>query len=238
VGATLLAIQALCAIAVTSAFAADEWLANGAVITVQLSAETPMELTLIALEKAGGASLEEILCSVVFDGTVGPGAAGLVEDLLSLSGETIGELGMTNEKFLDCEVVNDSGSLSSCKKNTLVELWLDNLNLELELTWTTQIELMGAAPLFLDHFFGAGVGKEVGYEFKCELISGIVIEELCEGLRSASLENIVEGVLTVFNWENPIETEAATCSLLGVGTGALKGSGVTKLTNGEALSVS
>lgn len=238
-GFALAAVCAFCAIVVTSAFAADEWLADGAPITAALSAETPIELALIALEKAGGAFVEEILCSLIMDGTVGPGAEGVIEDILSLTGETIGELEMANEKPLSCTVTsNNAMDLSACKLNTLVEVWLDNLNLELVLTWKTQIELMGAEPLFLNHLFGGGAGKEVGYEFKCEINLGVKIEELCESLRSAALENVVGGVQMTFNWENPIGTEAAECTLLGVGTGTLKGSGITKLTNGKALTIS
>lgn len=237
-----LAISAACAsfaVVAAPAFAEDEWLAKGVAILAQLASETPMELTLVSLEKAGGAVLEEILCSLIFDGQVGPKSEGVIEDMLNLSGETVGELGMANEKALDCTVVNSVGSsMIACKLNTLVELWTNNLNLELSLTWKTQIELMGAEPLFLNHIFGAGVEKEVGYTFKCELNSGITIEELCEGLISAALENTLEGARMTFNWENPIGTEAGTCSLLGAATGTLKGSGLVKLTNGEFLAVS
>ena len=238
-GLILAAACASFAAVAAPAFAEDEWLAKGVAILEKLAAETPIELTLISLEKAGGAVLEEILCSVILDGQIGPKSEGLIEDMLSLSGETIGELGMTNEKALDCTVVNSVGSSPiACKLNTLVELWTNNLNLELSLTWKTQIELMGAEPLFLNHIFGAGVEKEVGFTFKCELNSGIPIEELCEGLISAALENTLEGVRMAFNWENPIGTETSTCSLLGAATGALKGSGLVKLTNGEFLAVS
>lgn|GEM_PF-2326254 len=238
-GLALAAVCASFAIVAAPAFAEDEWLAKGAAILAQLAAETPMELTLISLEKAGGAVLEEILCSLIFDGQVGPKSEGVIEDILSLSGEVVGELGMTNEKALDCTVVNSVGSSPiACKLNTLVELWTNNLNLELSLTWRTQIELMGAEPLFLNHIFGGGVEKEVGYTFKCELNSGIPIEELCEGLISAALENTLEGVRMAFNWENPIGTETGTCSLLGAATGAMKGNGIVKLTNGEFLAVS
>jgi len=238
-GLAIVAVCAFWAVLAAPALAEDEWLAKGAVIAAALAAEIPMELTLINLEKAGGATLEEILCSLIFDGTVGPGAEGVIEDILSLSGEVIGELEMTNEKALDCTVVSSVGSsMIACKLNTLVELWLDNLNLELTLTWRTQIELMGVEPLFLNHIFGGGAGKEVGYKFKCELNSGISIEELCEGLRSAALENVLEGTRMTFNWESPIGTEAAECTLLGAATGALKGNGMVKLTNGEFLSVS
>ncbi len=235
----LVAACTSCAAAATPAFAEDEWLAKGVPITAALSAETPIELTLVTLEKAGGAVLEEILCSVIMDGTVGPGAEGSIEDLLSLSGEVIGELGMTNEKALDCTVVNSvESSPIACKRNTLVELWTTNLNLELGLKWKTQIELMGAEPLFLNHVFGGGVEKEVAYTFKCELNNGLPIEETCEGLTSAALENTLEGTRMAFNWEAPISSEPGTCSGLGAGTGALKGSGLIKLASGEFLSVS
>lgn len=237
-GLSLIAAAAVCAVSAASALAADEWLANGAPIAAALVVEIPMELTLISLTSAGGTILEEIACSVIFDGKVGPVAAGVIEDMTNLTNEFIGELGMLNERFLDCEVIKDNESLSACVIHSLVEVWLDALNLELGLTWTTQIELMGAEPLFLNHIFGGGVEKEPGYVLKCKLNGGNTIEELCESLRSAALENVVGGVKMTFNWENPIDTEIANCSLLGANTGALKGSGVIKLTNGETLSVS
>jgi hypothetical protein len=228
-GFIFLAVVAFCATITPSAFAVDEWLANGAAIAAPLAVQTEMELTLIQLEKAAGLILEEILCSLVMDGTAGPLAADSVESLLNLVNEIIGGLG---EKSLVCEVIANNGAVIACKNKTPVEFWVDNL------PWKTEIELMTKEPFFLDHFFAGGAGKEVGYEFKCEVIGGIIIEELCEGLRSAALENEPTGVLVTFNWEIPIETEFAECTLLGANTGGLKGSGVMKLTNLELLSVS
>jgi hypothetical protein len=227
-GLALFAVFAFGAAVVSSAFA-GEWLANNNVITVELEAETEGLLFLINLTAANGTVLVELHCSGFFLGFL-IGNDALIVDLDSLGGEVIGSLGDTNELALDCLVVNTAGGLGDCILNDLVLVWPLNLNLELGLDWLTTIELMGAgAEEFLLDF-----PTQSGYEVRCQ--TGILGEQenKCEGLSSAVLTNVAGGVLGEFN----ANSEKVACVQGGAESGVLLGEGTTKLTNGEALTVS
>jgi hypothetical protein len=227
----LAATLALCAVAASSAFAADEWLSNGEKITGTPAVETEIELGLTNLEGSGGPVLEEISCSMILQGIISASNVWLVQDVLNLSKSIIAESG---EKFLDCKVVANNGSGSACKNGSLVEFWVDHLNLETLLAWPSEIELMTEAPEFLAKF----TNEEMGYTIRCELVRGEFFQELCGGVTSAALANVATGVETTFNWTSPTNSQFANCTGLGNGTGGLTGKGVTKLTSGATLSVS
>jgi hypothetical protein len=218
----LFALLALGAVVASSAFA-GEWLVNGEALTENLPAETEGELALINLPSTGSTTnLVKILCSGIFDGWIGPEGKDLIEDLLDLEHKAIGELEMTNETPLSCTVVESAGGFGDCALNSLAELWVDNLNLELKVGWATQIELMSEGTV-LDHL-GALITEEdklPGYDVRCK--SGLLtIEQLCEGLTSTVLSNAATtpaSVLGVFN----AESEPANCAVTGNETGTLEG---------------
>lgn len=227
----LLAVLAFFALAASPAFAEDEWLANGAPIVGTPSVEGTIELTLVNLVKTAGSILEEITCSLTLQGTISSTKTLLIQDMVSLGGTTIAESGANS---LDCRVSANDKGVEACREGSLVELWVDHLNLGTSLTWPMEIELMTGEPKFL----GKLLEEETGYKIKCELELGGVIEELCDGTTSAALENTIAGAAYTFNWEAPISSRLANCTGLGAETGGLKGSGVFTLTNGQTLSVS
>jgi hypothetical protein len=219
---------AICGANAAAAFAEGEWLANGEAITSALTVDTLGTFNLINLKSAGGIVLVEVECSGLFEGTVGPAGAGSVTDLISLSGETIGDLGDTNEKKLNCTVVATAKELGDCTATgELAEVLPTNLNLELGTTWTTALESMEST--YLDKFPATS-----GYEVSCKTSLG-TLENKCEGVTSAFLQNIEseKGVLGVFDQES----EASNCTLTGEKTGTIEGSGIITLTSGQTLTV-
>src|SRR6478609_6687753 len=105
-GLVLFAVFAVSA-AVASAAFAGEWLEDNLPIQVgeELPADTEGTLNLINLTGAGGAVLVELECSGLFEGDLLAGGVGLILDLYSLNGETIGSLSTdTNKLPLACLV--------------------------------------------------------------------------------------------------------------------------------------
>lgn len=180
-GVALFAVFAFGAISATAAFAESEWLVEGKPITTAegaLNAETVGELTLIRYSASKSATvLTEVVCSGIFDGTIGPGATDKVTSVLTLAGVAVGVLGGT---ALMCNVTKDEGGLTDCETGTANALvWAENL------PWTTAITLSGST--FLDTF--TGTGGQPAYEVECKALIGITGSELCEGPAVATLTN-------------------------------------------------
>lgn len=177
------AILAFFVMLTANAMAADEWLANGAPIATELAAQTSVEMLL----ETTGIFLEhvDVLCSWIYDGTVGPGSKDLVTDFLTLSGELL-ELLYGPESLLvlpmAVECVVEEGGM--CKENLL---WLGTINLP----WETEIELMEGS-VFLDKTLNAGGNP--GFLIVCQsALSGMWEEEECTGNTSDTLKNLSEG---------------------------------------------
>ncbi len=199
-----------------------EWLVEGNALTEPLAAETEEELEIADLKTIAGTTA--VLCLLILVGTVGPGEADEVSEILNAAKEKIGS-NLTGTPLL-CK------SVKVCEEGTDIEVWPDNL------PWVTTIALMGSEPEFLDQLYGHEGGKEPGWEVKC-LVIGATSEDLCEGQTSSKLENLTEGdVLTVFNPEAPISSESGTCSQGGAGSGDTTGEGTVLLTSGKSLAVS
>lgn len=202
-GIALCAAFAFSAIAAASAFAVSEWLFNGNVISTELETDTEGTLTLLVL--SGATLVNEIDCSGLFMGGVGPGAVNLVLDLFSLppNNVVIEELPGT---ALTCETLtNPTGMACGVALETLI--WADELRLGAEpLTWETLIELMVTGPEFLDHF------HHVAFELLCLTNAGVNTEALCSGETSGKLENVAAGVLIEFSDVAPVESELLTCT--------------------------
>src|SRR6478609_4623133 len=226
-GLTLFAVFAVSA-AVASAAFAGEWLEDNNPILAgeELPVDTEGTLILVNLTGAGStAVLVELECSGLFEGTVLAGGVGLIFDLYSLGGETIGSLGDTNTLALACLVIKSAGGLGDCLLNDLVEVWPLNLNLELGAVWETKIELMAAGT----EEFLLDFPTYSSYEISCETGFLGLQENKCEGLTTAVLSNVAGGVLGVAN-----QTEETTCT---VGKGTLIGEALTSIP-GKTLTVS
>ena len=195
------------------ASAADEWLANGAAISVELAAQTSAEML---LQSEGPLSLIDVLCSWLYDGTVGPGGKDLVTSFLNLSGELTSEL----------TCVIDEGSM--CKESLM-------LLLPLNLPWETEIELMEGT-IFLDKILNAG--NNPGYLLRCTNIFTEKVETYgCVGNTSVVLKNTASGVEDVLGEGFGSETGECTHGFT-ESVWLQFGLVTTSLVEGAALSVS
>jgi hypothetical protein len=188
-GLALFAVFAFSMVAAATAFAENEWLFNGAPIGVgsELATNTVGTLTLGVLDETKTVEVNTIVCSALFEGTVGAGSVDLVLDLFDLAGNLIQELSGTS---LTCETLFDLEGAAGCTVGAESLLWVDELSLTLGLTWESLIELSGTT--FLDHF------ASVAFELKCLLLNGFTLESLCSGLTSGTLTNVVPNVLLEF----------------------------------------
>ena len=203
VGFGLFAVLALCALNVAPAFAESEWLVEKAKVETTLNAETEGFLKLVKFASSGSTTiLEEILCEGILDGTMKE-KEDTILDILSFNQlVTVGSLGDSNEEFLNCLVVFDAGGITDCLEGTLILVWLDGLNLELEAYWLTAILLVGSS-FFDDRLSLNNLGEPAGYDVECESKLGIFGSELCsESEPSAALSNVTgspASVLGVFS---------------------------------------
>ena len=182
-GFGLFAVLVLCMLNVAPAFAESEWLVEKAKVETTLNAETEGDLTLVIFSSG---VLTEILCSLIFDGTIKE-KVDTILDILSLEhGITVGSLGDANEEFLNCEVTFEAGGLPDCKEKSLALVWFDGLNLELEDWWLTEI-LLVSTQFFDDILELNNLGEPVGIEYECETLIGVFGSELCELKRLAGL---------------------------------------------------
>ncbi len=214
-GLALFAVFALSAIAAMVAYAEEEknaeWLSNGAAIAVAAAATVNMEVVLTEL--VGGLGFG-VLCSVRLDGTVGPGAADLITEMLNLSGEAIGELTGTGIICTPRE---------GCEAGTDAAMWPELL------PWETLLTLM-ANGSFLDHI-------HIMLWFKC-LVLNVDATDLCEGVISGEMLNVAGGVEPMFS--AAAGTEKLDCTTGGVGSGTLETESTPLITlnGGQTLTVS
>jgi hypothetical protein len=117
VGFALFAVLTFCAVTASSAFAESEWLFNGAAVTTALTVETEGSVTLVKYTASEGTTIQnEVVCKGIIDGTVGPGAADEITDVLDpVTHEAIGSLdeGDVSTPALSCEAVTDN-ALAGC----------------------------------------------------------------------------------------------------------------------------
>ncbi len=178
----LVAVVAFSAAITSSAFAALEftlaqWLINGARLTAEHLTDSVGELLLENVLVGA-----QLLCSGLFEGTVGPESADLTTMVYNLEARLIEELAgeallCTNEK--------------TCEK---AEVWPTNL------PWTTELELDTTEEKFYE--LTKGTGGEPGYHVSCTVL-GIKVEELCETAANNFVEvkNVTGGVEAVGNVE-------------------------------------
>jgi hypothetical protein len=168
-GIALVAVCISCAF-VTSAFALEftpaKWLKNGVAITTTVSTNTEGELLFENL-----LAVAAILCSGLFEGTVGANGVDEITKVFSLVPKEIKELheeGAT--EGIVC--VPDEGKI--CEEGS--EIWPINL------PWKTQLDLDTVAPeLFFDLLLENNNKLFPGYFILC-LFLGASITELCEAV--------------------------------------------------------
>jgi hypothetical protein len=225
-GFAMFAMFALSAIAATSAFAEPEWLVETLKVTETLPAETEGLLNLIALEN--NTPLNEINCEGILDGTIGPPLAsnpGVGTDeitaVLSLNQETISSTPLSG-LALGCLVTQSAGGLGDCTVNSLAAVW------PLNLPWSTELELMTAAPIWLNRLFKLpSSGPQPGWYTSCA--SNIGTSELqCEGPSSASLSNesLSSPASVLGEFSIAAGSEKTVCNISGI-TGDVEGPGNT-----------
>ncbi|HEV3095308.1 MAG TPA: hypothetical protein VGY30_12470 [Solirubrobacteraceae bacterium] len=181
VGALLL-ILTFSAIAVTSAFAADEWLVGGNLIVLggSFPAVTKGTWLLLALS-FGGFVKTHIVCNAESLGTVnGLNASGKGTDTVT----EIHNLSLTQLKKITCEVLaSEKGACST----TLALLTAINL------PWLSELVLKTGDTKPRDLFSSGGSG-EPGFRIECVTGTG-TFEETCEGnVETEQLSNTAKGV--------------------------------------------
>lgn len=171
VGLALVAVFSFCAIAAPSVFAADEWLIDEAPVSAQTALGRIMtegELLLWDMGTNGA-----VLCSGLAEGTIGPGAKDVTDEILDLNGEKL--------ETLDCPIDTEVAG-NPCESSTPLILVLP-----LNLPWNTEV-LLNAAGMFVDDV--TGTGGNPGYEVQNCLVFGLPVKDVCTGPAEVLLENI------------------------------------------------
>lgn len=176
-GVILIALFAVSALAASTAsaevtFLLAEWLLEGAPITTADPVETEGELNLVNLNAGGFGITAELLCSGIFDGTVGPGSVDTTTELLELGTLTL----ITPTHTLSC------ANTKNCEGALVVPVGLP---------WKTEIELMedNGVTFFADLLFNAG------YEATCTIL-GVKVKESCKAeVVSTEKTNAAGGVV-------------------------------------------
>ena len=176
----LLAVLAFSAIAVTSAFANDEWLVGGKLVTAPTAAVTTGKWLLLALS-FGGFVKTHILCNGELLGTVNAlNASGRGTDTVT----EIHNLTLTQLKKITCEV------LSSEKGPCSTTLALVS---GIHLPWLSELVLKTGDTKPRDLFSSGGTGAP-GFEVECATSTG-TFKETCEGnVETEQLANETGGV--------------------------------------------
>ena len=180
IGLVVIAVCALgVAIASTASAAVEflraEWLIGGEKMTAALAVEQSGELNIVNTNGGGVGIRVEILCIGILDGTVGPGDADEISELLNAAKESI-NLAPLTELALTC---------ANTKNCTEPLVWAE------ELPWKTEVELMedGGSTFFVDLWINSK------FYMEC-LVLGVSVNELCQAPTiAADLSNEAGGVV-------------------------------------------
>jgi hypothetical protein len=222
-GVALVAVFAFAAMTVASASAAPvfllaEWLVNGASIPAGTTKPTDAEGSEILIEETILGIKIDVLCSGIFDGTVGANGADTITELLALGGGAA----ITLANMLLCT------NSANCPEPLVAAI---------NLPYTTTLELMEEEGVssFADLF--AGTGGAPGYEVEC---MGSGTADTCTGNVALEVKNEGTNVDGLFN--DPYNVLAgntlANCTVAGAAAGLVEGLGTTLLTEGGTLAVS
>lgn len=205
--AALLVFGALTAMAASAVeFLLAEWLVGGKALTAELAVETTGELLLADTNVFGTEA--KVLCSGIFVGTVGPGSADLITEILSLA-KTAPPISCTVQK--DCEA-------STTPKVTPINL-----------PWVTEAELMvDGTETFMVDLTKAANGAAFGWKLTECLVLGISTPDECtttEGVNELHLE----GTKLLGTFSTAFTTLAglklAKCTVGGEEKGVVEGTG-------------
>jgi hypothetical protein len=223
VGVALVAVFAVAAMTVASASAAPvfllaEWLVNGASIPAGTTKPTDAEGSEILVEETILGIKIDVLCSGIFDGTVGANGVDTITELLALSGGAA----ITLANMLLCT------NTSNCPEPLVV--WIN-------LPYKTTLELMEeeGVSFFVDLF--EGTGGAPSYEVECmgsgtsdTCTGNVVLEAKNEGTNVDGLFNDAFNVLA--------GNSLVSCSVAGTASGIVEGLSTILLTEGGTLAVS
>jgi|HubBroStandDraft_6_1064221.scaffolds.fasta_scaffold442794_1 hypothetical protein len=223
VGLTLVAVFALSAFAVSSAFASGELLLAGA--KMGAGQEIPIEISgELLFEDSGAATSPSVICSGIFDGiTVGPTLL-YISELLTLA------------KVAE-------GNLVLCKKEKTCEG--ESIDFEaLNFPWHGELELMEVSgkSIYLVILL-AETGHTPEYNIDCVVPLLGLQEDSCSGESSARINNTGEGFLGYFNklaLSEPFgaESKNANCSIGGTEKGELNSNPETEAGGAAVTSTS
>jgi hypothetical protein len=181
------------------------WLINGNSITSATKTHSKV-LVLLSDSKATGGEVK-VHCKGFDAGTVGPGAADLVE---SITAELLG-----TKKLISCSF----DKVGACKAGTTPTFEA------VHLPWKTELVLNGTE--VRDLFLADGSGAP-GWAVTCTNVIGGTTTDTCEEEAgkpySAGLSNVSEGVLATFDSKTP----SAKCSIGGAEAGHLEGTDLTE----------
>jgi hypothetical protein len=181
------------------------WLINGNSITSATKTHSKV-LVLLSDSKATGGEVK-VHCKGFDAGTVGPGAADLVE---SITAELLG-----TKKSISCSF----DKVGACKAGTTPTFEA------VHLPWKTELVLNGTE--VRDLFLADGSGAP-GWAVTCTNVIGGTTTDTCEEEAgkpySAGLSNVSEGVLATFDSKTP----SAKCSIGGAEAGHLEGTDLTE----------
>jgi hypothetical protein len=209
----LFAVFAFGAITASAAFAEPEWLVEEKALIGQTLAEAVGTILLVRWESEALTAVRgEIECSGISVGQIGPGNAGLIEELYSLASVKIGA--PLVQPAAECTVVKDNG-LAFCKEGEPALMWPENL------PWSGTLELMevGGVEDVLGKALGPSATEEPAYDLECKSLLGVTASELCEtlpGKASALLENNAGAPSSVLSWALPESDEEL--GICGTGT--------------------
>jgi hypothetical protein len=230
VGAALLAVLAMSAMAVASSASAVTfllafWAVKGTDTTTTVLSESTGEL-LLENEKsvAGKAALQK--CSGILVGDVGPNSADDITEVLTLAGVKVSPTALTGTN-VTCELE------AICENSSKV--WAVNL------PWLTEVELWeeGTESGFVDLLAPHTGGGNVGWYVECKTSLLTVSEECLTPQGAASQKNGATGVEAEFSLAFTLLMGAkeALCSGNKEETGVVQGTGLTTVSGG-VLSVS
>jgi hypothetical protein len=212
-GAALFAVLAFTALAASAASAEIAlWLVNGADVLALTSAETEGTVLLRQYSEANGASiLNEVECTGIFDGSIGPEGEDEITKVLTTG--TMVDVGADNATLtgegLTCAVKFDAGALTDCEVGAT-----NALVYPANLPWHTQLELMADGTI-LDII--TGTNGEPGWETVChKSLLGVEGAELCTGPASTLMENFAGTPASVLGFFNAVPVaERGNCGTTG-----------------------
>jgi hypothetical protein len=182
----MFAFGVLTASASAVTFLLAQWLFNGAAVTTALLTEAPGELEIVNTDFGSLGVIVKILCSIIFQGWVGPESLDHTSEVLTLTSVLV-----SNE-----ELVGQTAECSNTQNCENPQAWPDGIPGE------TEVELMvdGNEEAFVDLLFN------FGWYMECTTI-GFKIAELCSAAETAAeLKNEAVGV--DFNFSDAFQTLA------------------------------